>query len=253
VPKRENIELCAQILAVLTGVSFIASAILQEILFAFWGLDFTAVASVEDVVLGGVRILSITLIAMLGAVPGAWVYEISVDDELGCPNLLSQFTRWSLVSFVMIAPLALWTYYHGGMAGLPAQFRISFFLSWMWYTSLWIIPILFLTSNVNFYQAVKFAKKKRLPNTTLTGAGAIALLLSVMEYESPYATIGSIIPSRDMPNPCEGKSTTVLWMGTRAAVLNCLNTRVVLVTAEAPYAVTVDRRPRWRTARDGVR
>src|SRR4051794_26088878 len=58
---RENVRLAADWLAILAGVSFMLSALVQEAVFAMWGLDFTAIASVEDVVLGGVRFLAILI------------------------------------------------------------------------------------------------------------------------------------------------------------------------------------------------
>jgi hypothetical protein len=104
-PKKENIELAAQALAVLTALSFLASAILQEVIFAWWGLDFAAIAFVEDVVLGGIRFLA-TYIAMgLVLFPGIVFQHCVGDGPLRAGDLPSFLVRWIVIVGILASQL----------------------------------------------------------------------------------------------------------------------------------------------------
>lgn len=57
----KNTRLALQFASVLTAGSFLASALVYCLIFAIWGLDFTALANADDVVMGGIRLVSFVL------------------------------------------------------------------------------------------------------------------------------------------------------------------------------------------------
>ena len=66
---RVNLKLLTQhvllYFSAITGISFAASAIVYELVFATWGLDFTAIGTPSDVVMGGFRIITIFVLVFL--------------------------------------------------------------------------------------------------------------------------------------------------------------------------------------------
>jgi hypothetical protein len=240
---RELLNEAADALAVATGVSFVASALLQTAIFVFWGLDFTAIASVEDVVMGGIRFLAILVCSVLLL----YCLMLAFDSLRVLPpgTRPARYVRgFNLLLGVLLAPIGLDTMYtidffsHGASRFLVVVLLV-----------VWIIVVVLataiLTSSYPIREAARrLSEHKPAKRSSIVVAGLGAFSYSLVAYTASYASAEHI----DLPDhisltcrEARQDKPTLLWMGSRAMVVDCGSRRNVVVTGESPYKITIDR------------
>jgi hypothetical protein len=237
--KRESIRLAADWLAILTGVSFILSALIQEAVFATWGLDFSAVASIEDVVMGGIRFLAILLLAF--GFLGVQLVTGSLVTTTPTPRPGSVAARlYYLLIYGITSSFLFFMVYVVGIT--PRLSRISFYgfsILAMIFTNFSILAASSLTSSAPFLTGLKSVRiaSSRLFQLLLITIGG-ALLITLESYRSPYNF--SIYNSSRQPITCEPRHTRALiqWVGSRAMIARCPKGFVIVFLQEERFTLT---------------
>src|SRR5687768_12012262 len=67
--ERSRIRFLVELLSILSATSFLLSVVAQQLIFMIWKVDFTAIASVEDVIMGGIRLLVLIVLTGFLLVP----------------------------------------------------------------------------------------------------------------------------------------------------------------------------------------
>ena len=215
---------------VLTGISFVSSALIQEAVFWWWGLDFTAIASIEDVILGGIRFLSLAIIGGLAALPFliaivAGFYETKEPvRRKGKTETARIVIRTIFVTFIFII-IAIFFYlmnFHPEFSSKAREFgEIKVRILSMFFIGLSLLSVVLLTSN----------HSNRIYHAALEGKYFIIMLFSfsmALAGFNFYATNSypniSITPNDSLPATCQhrhGGFHSIKWIGSRAVVIAC--------------------------------
>jgi hypothetical protein len=245
---RANIRSAADLIAILTALSFVMSALLQEGLFALWGLDFTAIASIEDVILGGVRVLSFLLLgAFFATLLFVWD-SVMTDEEVIPSDKVSKLVR-DLLMFALLGFLIFAAYFISGPAWSSGPVTvavcvvgmIAFFVIVSIALACTLSPLP-LGETVHRLRRVK-APRMRFPVIIWAMYG---MIVSIIPFVSPYTRLG--VRGEAIPTQCgdpKDPHFNVKWIGSRAIVLKCGGSHVVVFPGEQPYTLLVtSSRPR---------
>jgi hypothetical protein len=242
--KQVNFRSVAEMLTVATTASFLVSALLQEAIFAFWGIDFTAVASLEDVALGGLRFLGIGILSWIGTISIYLIFSVFQHGNIGTvPTRLHTAIRTILVAALSLSILVAAGLY-AKLLPRPVSFatRTILFFGLMLYYSICMTLINYFTSSKTFRNFFTIRRESiKESSYRVLVLGIIAVMLSVDFYRSPYLTL-DISVADDIPELCtRGRPPhrKVLWIGTRAVVLRCAQGTYVYFPGEHPYSFTV--------------
>ena len=197
---RVRLERAINVVAVMTAVSFPASAIIHTYTFFSWGLDFSSFGSLEDVVLGGFRLIAHWLmwkaifvslaLAAITLVITAIFIKIVADESMG--NRL-YYVMFAYACFVLYFVLSL--NYHITFDTFRAALRSVG-------TVYWVVTFL------------------------------LALSLSAVSGFGNYK-LWRIVSVADLPLPCD-QQHRIWWIGARSTILECGGRPYVLITADRP-------------------
>jgi hypothetical protein len=217
----------AEIFSLLTGLSFVVSVLTQEAIFAFWGLDFTAIASIEDVIMGGLRLLLLAF--LLFVFFGTVFTRVHIDRQVKCrPKrwsaswivritstiVLGAATSSSIIYFSAFYPHEM---IHAG------AFRLFGLIAFIWLIS--SSAIWFMTGSQSIIEVVTVARQGSTRILWATFFGTIMISFQISAFTAYYnveVTNVSVLPPR-----CSIHE--ILWIGTRAMVLRCGRASYVLL------------------------
>lgn len=210
------------------AVSFLLSVVIQMIMFGLWSLDFTAIASLDDAILGGVRV-GVQLIVLSITTPLTLLVPLAHYKKSHLPN-----TRALNGSKYIVICVALF--------GLMIGIFILLYKSWLQDETLLTFsgPIAAATLVVTAHFPVRKgllaaaaaeyrSKKGRVIVITLV----VALGLVSLTYYFGYRNLILVNEQEAIP-PCasEKGSRRVRWVGSHAAVVDCGKRRFVVMDSE---------------------
>lgn len=235
-PKRLSWAL-AEWFSILTGLSFVLSATIQSIIFAAQNLDFTAIASAEDVVMGGLRLFTLALPSLLFILPAIGSMAILRAEDAGA-------RRWSVERYVRVivtAPLLLGVFiFVIGVSpsfSSPGAFIQEFALSnGILITSAAAMFLIFLATSdaapSRIYDEFLHSLKSYLFLSMIAAIFTVAILQSIIRPELGFA----FVDQARLPLPCRATSSgthhEIRWIGSRAMVLQCGETWFVITPQE---------------------
>jgi hypothetical protein len=237
---RALIKQLVEIFSMLTGVAFLGSALIHVILFSLWGLDFMAVASVEDIITGGIRLL---VTAMLAA-PLSFLFAVAlstlaVDSRVSRRNAMWKFfmaARFVAVTAILllfavsakiiVIRYGIWVTNFGNFKVMIAHLTLL---------SVIIAAFLAVTSLFPIKQLIF----KLLADKTKIGfLTTLYILLVVVSSYLPYSFANmKIQPLSSLPAICR-EHHRVRWVGGRSVVVACKN-RSYVIRNEAPLILEV--------------
>ncbi|HZF96187.1 MAG TPA: hypothetical protein VEZ20_15095 [Allosphingosinicella sp.] len=222
-----NLKFFAEIASAAAATSFLASAVIQIGLFALWGLDYAAIASVEDVVLGGARLFAAVVISgFILLTPPVTMMLTNVASATD-PLFVGQLRKGFLFALLAVAPSATLLFY---FPGIVRQSNAKY-----------AVALIVIASSVLQYYVALAASKAKLrmiipymrPMTALLpfyaclcAAGVSAWTVS--GYKSLEFTNTSVLPTN-----CR-ETYAILWVGRGGFVLSCRDGRHVLLRNDDP-------------------
>lgn len=236
---RASLRTVADVFAILTGLSFVLSAVIQEAVFAFWNLDFTSVGSVEDVVMGGIRLLSFGLLwGAIVAFPFYWVF--ATGDSSLAPRSGSWAERIRIIAILVVSGVLVIGFNYW-MSVLPddsivTSVTLSTAAAFLFY-GIFIAVIRLFTSPFGVLRHYQAVKEVRLTIRSVAPlAIAAAIIQSVLFYSVPTAQKISTVGGGRMK--CKGEAArepVIQWIGSRALVYSCHGRKEVLLLGEDSY------------------
>lgn len=202
-----------------TALSFLVSALAYCLIFGIWGLDFTAVATVEDVVMGGIRLLSF-------AIPVALI--VAFYCLAGCVIAVrhsqireTKIFRWVLVASGMVSLLlTIVLYATGDWAELPLRQRSWFVAILVHLLSAGGLVILTSVPRIRLIRpaATLLVSESRWLTLAFTALASIFVMVgvSLAQYEGM-----SIISGATLPSKCSSLPAAIRWIGSRSIVVSC--------------------------------
>jgi hypothetical protein len=241
---RATLRTIADAVAVLTGLSFILSALIQEAIFVFWGLDFTAVASFEDVILGGLRLLFFASLATAaGAIYFLWqrvIFEKTLEPKRHSSTYMVRIVVNSLVAVCVCLWMIIWTFF---METADLAIGLLVLVLTLYLYSILSTIIVISTSPLSLRNTLEHVGRARPVNRidiALSMLGGVLISVAYYYYV-PYINL-TISYAGNLPKDCRVPGFApppVLWMGTRAFVLKCRSRNVVVFPGEEPFSLIV--------------
>ncbi|HYI64358.1 MAG TPA: hypothetical protein VEW71_05680 [Allosphingosinicella sp.] len=228
---KSRIRIFVELFSVATGISFLVSAILHMAVFAAWGLDFTAVASVEDVIMGGIRLLVIAAIAALLFGFLGFVRHLLQAELLSKPAS----GRWRRRLFMGLAMLFVVVVYAAPL-GAPRLGTIS--IIWVAGALAYVVgllAILIYTSPISIREAIALGPGP--VRALLAQSGLVAAVLTLYLLYGGYANL-AIEPTSLLTAPCQ-REHRVLWIGSRGIIVTCPTGVYAVIRNDVPLLLRV--------------
>jgi hypothetical protein len=233
-------RLFVELFAVGSGASFVISALLQGAILLWSGVDFFAVASIEDVVLGGMRLLALFIVSVAVCAPFLSVpYAITAESAAPASRITwrIRITIVGIITTIWIAALAYLSVYYASDILLQGFGRFAILSAAL---ATWPITLCFLCTSKADWRSIAGAIVARWRRLLIVSS-AFAIMLSVPVAFSAYSNV--VIASRSaLPSQCildAGGSQTVVWIGSRAMVLECRWGTVAILNADQPVILQV--------------
>lgn len=193
--------------ALIGGVSFVVSATLHTVVFAFWGLSYHQIATTSDVIMGAIEILVRLPPLAVGLAAGFGMFRLLGRRSRAVAIFYGLFMVWALYPIVarqfdlaILPPMPIYLAVALASLGLMSGYQIA---AGSWSTR--IVPM----------------------------GLAIGLFLIVYAQSSinrGYFEQAYRFESDNVPAYCT--NNRVLWLGTGAAVLNCPTSPHLVVRSE---------------------
>lgn len=242
--RRTTIRTAADALTLLAGGSLVLSALVQEIVFAFWGLDFTTIASLEDVTMGGLRILAYSL-EIIVPTSTAYIAFFFWFDPFARPKKGSSdsYIRYGVGTALVVAgligvmvldrliPSSL--HYNGALTSV-ALIAVP-----IWLALVLLILVTFLTSSKTLAEIIQRGKKNYLLDFAHIRLGCVGLLVVMTLYLTSSLNL-VVQQAPELPVKCP--TSSVAWLGSRAIVVRCGSSTVVIFPGEHSYSLRVRER-----------
>jgi len=248
---RSRLKSAADALAALAGISLVLSALVQQVVFSFWGLDFTTIASLEDVTLGGLRVLTYALelgCPMLGSyIVFTWLADRRFAPERGSA---ARWIRYGTVGAILAAGIVSVAIV--ARAGVPRGMPPFQYLGTVMAFARLLLPMSvavvlslfvgYLTSPLSATELREgFRLNDFLDPVSAAALGLFVLILALLLYVSSSATLGlRKLPL--LPTKCSSHghlTGEVLWLGTRAVILRCRSSKFVIFPGEHSYSFSL--------------
>ena len=232
-------KLFIEMFSVVTGLSFLLSALLHSLIFYFWGLDFISFATFEDVALGGIRLLFAGA-AMATIVSGSFVLTTIQRHERLNKDPDRSLRRVPLVAalvwIVVVVAKAGWE--SRGQPFSMATMNAAFESMWLF---MFAAGLLFLIVSLGAYrlgnpalfrQAMAEVAARRSFNLTAAAAATFVLVVVMFAAGRYYSNI-RIADGVPIPAQCAAaEDYTIRWIGSKAIVLECRSHLAVLLYGE---------------------
>jgi hypothetical protein len=216
---RSPVKTIVEAFSVLTGLSFIVSALLHEMIFAWWGISFIAAASIEDVVLGGIRLLFSFL--AFGSAYGLGVLWARLNDEELVPPRGSAAYRIRLfIGWGGPLGCLLWLAYAALHPEIGARFGNQRIIVLPLVVAMGAaVCIAFLTSSHSPAHQVRIAVGKRRFLWLVTAALVSAVVMTAIGLAQRHEPL-TLFVGEGRTHPCAA-GADIRWIGTRAMVIFC--------------------------------
>jgi len=222
--------------SILTALSFPASALVHSLVFMTWNLDFAAIASAEDVVMGGFRLLWLMLLTW-------WIGSMmTVSYFLGSRGLKwwSWSTReWIRETATLLIPFGLLgTIVYAMHSGI--YFKLSFSRQILPFAALVLTAyaaIMILTSIAPLSRALAPVLARRRTIFRWSLLASILILVNAMA-RSPTNLV--VYNEDQLPIICQsraGHRHLVWWTGSRSSVVQCAGRLFVVLYSERPLVL----------------
>lgn len=215
----DKLKLFVEFFSALTGASFVLSAALHTFLFALWGLDFTAIASVEDVVMGSVRML--VTFCTIGI-----AYAAGVLISFGPQRWLAFKILFVIGVFSLVISMVL-SKHNLGVSVLSIA------------TAILGAIVFILASKVNGQKLSNSLAEVKAPRYSIIVTLLLTSLFTFMQIYSGYRQV--LIETEEfLPQKCHNAYVRVLWIGSRSVVVRCAG-RIHVVRGDAAVTLAVMR------------
>lgn len=213
-----------ELLSVAAGASFAASALIHVAIFGLWGVDFSAAASVEDVVLGGFRLLglwAVTTLIFVGPAVAMLLAPIPAARE----GKAHRRETWIPLSMTALA-LTGYVLAETGLLG-PLYTPIAWGVLTAYVAIL--LWVLWRKANVGVVTIWGYMRPYLVLNAVM--AAGLGLALMFMGHRN----VDFSMPP-ELPDDCM-RERTILWIGSRSFVLSCAGARHIVYRTEGPIAI----------------
>lgn len=214
---QRTLKLIIEIFSILTAMSFLLSALLQMALFAIWGFDFTAIASVEDVILGGLRFFGIFCAA-------AVVFTAPVFATMVVNSVPPSKLQWLVTTFIIVSNVIAVLAFTWRPFGNANSILVG---GWI------MLGSAFILYAIGMYNA-KVPYLKMITAPGLAGLFAFhALISSVMASTSMLSGYPflSFTDTKVLPADCQN-DPSILWIGSSTLLISCENAKHVVFRKE---------------------
>jgi len=244
-PSRHHVRQFAQLFSVLTGLSFLLSILIQSVIFASWGLDFTAIASVEDAIMGGLRLLMVFLAAALAASGGALAIAVAAAEKEGKVPRNSLVVRVGFAIGMAVIPNGLVLLYPWDAYLREELFSVGFLRFYLIACGIVCVAagaIFWLTSRISMRNV--FAQIRSRPRSFAALWAGVSCFYMLPGTLLGYTNL-SLVNEESLPVQCQygsGFSHRIWWIGSKSLIVSCDDTRVmVIIHSDNPIAIRVGR------------
>jgi hypothetical protein len=220
--------------SIFTALSFPISALVHSIVFMTWGMDFTTIASAEDVIMGGFRLLWLMVI-----ISWSWVMLFVAHFLDNTQHIVSKSWKWKIASWIRAIAslsialggisLAVYMRYTGVAAELSLSRQILPF------TAILITAyavVIFFTTTLTISDAIIIIKQRRW---MIAGLSLIISTLTMGYGMARAPTNWQIFNEEQLPEICQSRADhrhVLWWTGSRSSVIQCGSRIFVVLHSE---------------------
>jgi len=216
----------------LSSMSFLLSAMAHAAIFAYWGFDFLAIATVEDVLLGGIRILLLAAIMLFVALASSGALHIWMRHPERAGSI-HNWLRRSLVFLFIVALMALSIFTFVTGARVPTRESTILSLAALSILSLLFFVFAVLTSTKRLQDLIPPITNRLRYGVAFIALFSTAVIMASLATEH-YLNIFVVSGTGHLPPRCGSNNDQILWLGSKAMIIRCQGRRHVVFYGDDP-------------------
>jgi len=227
-----------KISGIVAAASFPTSALVHSATFYFWGLDFAVVGSVEDIIVGGFRMLLIWLFfgLLFSSLAIGGVIDAHIKSDPRYKRIEKRIIRYTQnVATIMIVVMVIEFLY----LQLPRDRPVVYTLMAIAVIAVNSISLIFYRGSREAIIAGVQSSYRAYVAAAWLCATVVSITFGVMVTRQGVSLVNPRGDLPDLPFECM-LSHSVWWVGSRGMVVQCAGRTYMILRSESDIALTAD-------------